>query len=315
MKWKKLLAGGALAAGSYFAVGNYFYNLSMKRGEKFFLNENPKLPGGTSGTESERQERKAEINHWAATAPQENWQITSFDDLQLVGTAYYQQEPSDLWMVLVHGYMTNRQAMNDFAYEFYQYGFNILTVDCRASGESAGEYTTMGWFDRLDVKQWCEELVAKEPNSEIVLLGISMGGATVMMASGEELPSNVKCIVEDCGYTSVWDIFAYQLKDLFHLPAFPVMNAAEQVTQMRSGFSIKGASAVNQLKKNTRPMLFIHGDADAFVPYEMLDQVYAATDAPKEKLVIPGAEHALAFEVDREIYMTTVLKFLMKYLG
>ncbi len=60
----------------------------------------------------------------------------------------------------------------------------------------------------------------EDPNAEIALFGVSMGGATAMMTSGEDLPSNVKVIIEDCGYSTVIDEFTYQLKDLFHLPSF-----------------------------------------------------------------------------------------------
>lgn len=314
MKWRKLLAAATLTTGAYFTAGNYFYNLAMKRGDKFFLNNNPNLPGGTSGTTAEDEARKATIKTWAAQAKQEETAITSFDGLQLKGTIFLQEEESHQWMILVHGYMTNRKFMHDFAYDFYQYGFNLLLVDCRGSGKSEGDYTSMGWLDRLDVKQWVEAVVARDPDSEIALFGISMGGATVMMTSGEELPVNVRCIVEDCGYTSVEDIFAFQLKAIFHLPKFPLLNAADTVCQIRGGFSVKEASAVAQLAKNTRPMLFIHGEEDGFVPFSMLEEVYEATDAPKEKLVVPGAPHALAFEIAHQTYVDTVMKFVIKHM-
>ncbi|MEC2597045.1 alpha/beta hydrolase, partial [Bacillus cereus] len=93
----------------------------------------------------------------------------------------------------------------------------------------------MGWHDRKDVLIWIQQILKKDPNAEIALFGVSMGGATVMMTSGEDLPSNVKVIIEDCGYSTVIDEFTYQLKDLFHLPKFPVMNAANTVTKLRAG--------------------------------------------------------------------------------
>lgn len=150
MKWRKLLFGAALAAGGYAAVGNYFYDLAMKREEKFFLKDNPNLPGGTSGTDAEKQERKEAIKKWLLSVPSEEASIVSHDGLKLTGTIFNQEQPSHLWMILVHGYFTNQKAMSDFAYEFYQYGFNILTIDCRASGHSEGTHTTMGWLERLD---------------------------------------------------------------------------------------------------------------------------------------------------------------------
>lgn len=314
VKWKKLAAGAALTAGAYVGIGNYFYNLAMKRGDKFFLQDNPSLPGGTSGTNAENAERKQKVKAWASHALKEQVNMTSFDGLKLSGTIFLQEEKSHQWMILVHGYMTDAQSMIDFAYDYYSYGFNLLVIDCRASGKSEGSYTSMGWFEHLDLAAWCWQLANRDPQSEIALFGISMGGATVMMASGEKLPGNVKCIIEDCGYTSVEDILAFQLKNIFHLPKFPFINACDQVAKVRGGWSIRKASAVDQLKKNKLPMLFIHGDQDDFVPFAMLDEVYQACNAPKEKLVIPGAAHALAFEVDGEKYLDTVMRFIVKHM-
>ena len=154
-------------------------------------------------------------------------------------------------------------------------------------------------------------LVEQDSEAEIVLYGISMGGATVMMTAGEELLSNVKCIIEDCGYSSVWDEFAGQLDELFGLPTFPVLDAASLASQVRAGFGFKEASAVEQLKRASVPMLFIHGEDDTFVPYWMLDVVYEACASPeKERLSVPGAGHGEASWKDPELYWSTVGAFL-----
>jgi uncharacterized protein len=149
----------------------------------------------------------------------------------------------------------------------------------------------------------------------IVLFGISMGGATVMMASGEEeLPANVKVIVEDCGYSSVSEVFVYQLDDLFGLPEFPVMNAANTITRLRAGYDLYEANAVEQVAKSDTPMLFIHGEGDTFVPFEMLDEVYNAANVEKEKLIIPEANHGDAEKVDPVIYWNTLWGFVDKFM-
>lgn len=135
-----------------------------------------------------------------------------------------------------------------------------------------------------------------------------------MMTSGEKLPTNVKVIVEDCGYSSVMDVFTYQLDDLFGLPKFPVMNAANTVTQLRAGYDLNEASAVKQVLKSKTPMLFIHGEDDTFVPYSMLDDVYNAANVDKDKLIIPGAGHGEAELVDPEKYWNKVWGFVDKYM-
>lgn len=124
----------------------------------------------------------------------------------------------------------------------------------------------MGWDKRFDILNLIESIVTQNSDAEIVLFGVSMGAATVMNVSGEILPSNVKAIIEDCGYTSVWNQFSYQLKELFSLSAFPMMHGASLITKLRAGYWLSQASPIEQVKKSVTPMLFIHGDQDDFVP-------------------------------------------------
>lgn len=172
----------------------------------------------------------------------------------------------------------------------------------------------MGWHDRLDIVSWIGKILEKDETAEIVLYGISMGGATVMMTAGEPLPPNVKCIVEDCGYSSVEDIFTYQLKSIFNLPKFPVIYAASLVTQIRAGYSFGEASALKQLAKCQTPIFFIHGDDDKFVPYSMLDIVYNSANCEKEKFVVKGAGHGMASRVAGKEYWDRVFAFVDKHL-
>ena len=123
----------------------------------------------------------------------------------------------------------------------------------------------MGWDDRLDIIDWINNILKDNPNSEIILHGTSMVAATVLSTSGENLPSNVKAIIADCGYASVWDEFTYQLKDLFNLPSFPVMNLSNMVTMVKVGYSLKEAFPIKQVAKSKTPILYIHGDKDDLV--------------------------------------------------
>ena len=251
---------------------------------------------------------------WLDENSEDRW-LTSQDGLKLHALYLAQPQPSHKYAVLCHGYGSIPQYMGRSAVQFYDMGYNILAPAARAHELSEGRYVSMGWLERKDIADWVGTLVEQDPEAQIVLYGISMGGATVMMTAGEELPANVKCVVEDCGYSSVWDEFAGQLRELFNLPTFPVLDAASLVTQARAGFGFKEASAVEQLKKTALPVLFIHGEEDTFVPYYMLDLVYDACAGPeKERLSVPGAAHGEASWEDPELYWSTVKAFLGKHI-
>ena len=132
------------------------------------------------------------------------------------------------------------------------------------------------------------------------------------MASGDKLPNNVKAIIEDSGYTSVWDIFASEAKVRFNLPTFPVLNMFEIVANVRAKYDIKEASALEQVKKATIPILFIHGDADNFVPEYMCEELYEVANCNKDKLIIHGAGHTESRYKEPNTYYNKIFDFLEK---
>lgn len=292
-------------------VGNYFYNLALNPDTpKDIVFGTPEEAEATSGQvlDSDIQWLLTESNYTDET-------LTSFDNLNLHAYKVLNQNDSNKWVITVHGYTSEGINMSSYAKNYYDIGYNVLIPDLRSHGLSEGDYIGMGWDDRLDIIDWINTILEYNPNAEIVLHGVSMGAATVSMVSGEDLPSNVKAIVADCGYTSVWDEFAYQLDDLFSLPEFPILNVSSLVAKVRAGYFLGEASTLKQVAKSKTPILFIHGDEDDFVPYYMMDELYDATSSEKEKLTIKNAGHAKASEIDPETYWTTVSNFINKYIN
>jgi len=302
---------------AYLAVGKYFYNYALNANKKKeFLENNPNLsPNKAINTESAELAKQADKDFERLHIPLEV-SVVSEDKFQLNLNAYvYENEESNhKWAIVVHGYTSSAKWMTRWIRNFYEQGYNVLAPDLRGHGKSEGDYIGMGWHDRLDMLLWINKIIEEDPKAQIVLFGISMGGATVMMTVGEELPSNVKVIVEDCGYSSVSDVFIYQLGDLFGLPEFPIMKAANTVTKLLAGYDLYEASAIKQVAKSSTPILFIHGDKDTFVPFEMLDKVYGTATVDKEKLIIKEAGHGLSESVDPLAYWSTIWKFVQKYI-
>ena len=288
-------------------VGNYFYNLALNP----FTSKDMIFGDDDDDTSLEVE---ADVNWVIKDSNYIDTYITSSDNLKLHAYEVKNENKTDKWAIVVHGYTSEGKLLSSKAKHLYNMGYNVLVPDLRSHGTSEGNYIGMGWHDRLDIIDWINYIVKNNPKSEIALHGTSMGSATVLMVSGEKLPSNVKAIVADCGYTSVYDEFSYQLKQLFNLPAFPIMNFSDVVTHIRAGYCLNDASAINQVKKSTTPILYIHGDKDDFVPYYMMDELYNATNSEKEKLTIEGGEHANSDLVNPKLYWSTVNSFLEKYI-
>ena len=295
-------------------ISNLMFDFALNPNSRFTMSD---LPPAESTQESKPapglQDFYRESAAWFETG--EESVLTSEDGLTLKAH-YFPRDGSHRYAILCHGYGGNATQMSAYARRFYNMGCSVLVPDARAHGQSEGTYYGMGWLERRDVLGWADQLIAADPDAQILLFGISMGGATVMMTAGEELPGQIKCIVEDCGYTSVWDEFSLQLKSLFGAPDFPLMYTTDLVCRLRAGYGFQEASAVEQLKQAEVPMLFIHGEKDTFVPYSMLDQVYnACASTDKEKLSVPNAEHGAAAAIDPDLYWSTVETFCSKHMN
>ncbi|KRL84155.1 alpha/beta hydrolase [Ligilactobacillus apodemi] len=253
---------------------------------------------------------------WLKQVSKQTWTEKSYDGkLTLKATYVPATKKTNKTIVIAHGYRENSTRMASYIRMFHDLGYNVLAPDDRAAGRSEGTFITFGWLDRLDYKKWLNEVIAKNgKNSEIGLFGVSMGGATVMMLSGEKLPKQVKVIVEDCGYSSIYEELGEQLTAQFGLPKEPILTTASWLAHPFIGFNFKEGSATAQLKKNNLPTLFIHGSKDTFVPTRMVYQNYQASKGKKELWVVKGAAHGMSYYEDPSAYTKKVGDFMAKYL-
>lgn len=308
------LVGLAVLA-SVSCASDYFYNVAVARNKKIFLvgSKDLHFRKKPAGPVEDDPWNPA----WLDKAGCETVSIISDDGLKLVGYYLAAAVPTDRTVVLAHGYSSEGKRMVGFA-RFYHddFGYNVLMPDDRGHGASEGRYIGFGWPDRRDYLRWIAWTIAKVgPEARIVLHGVSMGGATVMMVSGEpDLPANVVAVVEDCGYTSVLDEVSYLLPRIYKIDSPSLVAQTSALTKKRAGYSFEEASALEQVKKDKLPMLFIHGEADTFVPFWMLKPLYDACPAEKELFTIPGAGHGESLSKDRPGYIAAVKAFLGKHM-
>lgn len=310
-----LLAAGGLTA----VVGNYFLNVALVRQERFNEAIEPEATVSGADEEAINAARSAYDAFRAEVFADEALEkevvsITSDDGLYLEADQYRQAGAhAHDWVIFVHGYCSSREAESskNIVSVYLKQGYQVLSPDNRAHGASAGEWIGMGWLDRLDILKWIDYVLALDAEASISLHGVSMGGATVMMTAGESLPKQVVAIVEDSGYTSVWDEFASELKYMYKLPTFPALYMADVMAGVRAGYNFREASSLLQLAKAEVPMLFIHGDRDNFVPFDMVYENYdACKSAEKEILTVSGAGHVESYLREPKAYWEKVFAFL-----
>ena len=220
----------------------YFFHVAQIREEKSFINNNGRSKDNSLYAYEQSFDQLTKETLWMTNQglKQDAWYVPA-------------ETATNKTVIVVHGFTNDKEDMKPYAWIFHELGYNVLMPDNMSHGDSEGQIIGFGWNDRLNVIKWAELLVEQNSDSEITLFGVSMGAATVMMASGEEsLPDQVVNIIEDCGYSSVWDELKYQAKDMYNLPAFPILYEVSAISKIRAGFSYGQASSVNQLKNNTR---------------------------------------------------------------
>lgn len=323
---RKHLVYAALAlllilVGSTVGVGNYFVNYALlpKQGAEERQVEKPQ-----ESTERESAVAKIERNKVLLEKWQANWEkdhqeviepveIESADGLKLRGHTYRQEKPTGLWLLLVHGYQAKEEDTKLLLPAFYAQGYNVLTISLRATPPSEGTYITMGVKEAQDVLAWTDWLKQQAPDADIIYHGTSMGGATVLNA-GDQAPSAVKAIINDCGYSSNWDIFASELKKRFNLPPVPVLPMATLMAALRAHFWLPANEPLAHVAHFTKPLLTIHGDQDDFVPLEMGAAIHAAHPGPHKAFwQVHGAGHNESRLLAPRAYVQHMTQFLKEH--
>ncbi len=241
-------------------------------------------------------------------APYEQIYIKNREGKQLAGKYYHNRDDAPI-AVIFHGYRGSSGSDPAGGYKiFCDLGINVLLPDQRAHGESVGRTITFGIKERFDCFDWVDYINERFNSPDILLVGVSMGAATVLMASGEELPANVKAVIADCGYSSPEKIIRKVISVDMRLPhklVFPFVRVAGWIF---GGFDVCSYDAITAVARTMLPVLIIHGEADDFVPCEM---AYEIEKAGKCQLyTVPDATHGMSYIYDTEKYTETVNRFI-----
>lgn len=257
----------------------------------------------------EQYDRSSELIDKLRARAYERVSILSHDGLHLAGRYYHAADGAPL-AILCHGYRgTPTRDFCGGAHICFDAGYNVLLIEQRAHCSSEGHTISYGINERYDVLDWTNYAVKRfGENQRILLAGISMGAATVLMASELNLPKQVRGILADCPYTSPAEIIS-TVGRAKGIPMKLALPMAELGARILGRFSLYSASALNAVRRAKVPILLIHGEADRFVPCEMSRRITEANPKLIELYTFPGAGHGLSYLVDTERYVNLVQEF------
>ena len=307
--FKTLLKAGVGSAAAVLGAGALVYECALNtKVNGFFIKRLDRIDSSRESPDSE--EECPRDPDWMEKHKGEDQVISTDVTGRIHAYIIPSERPSHKWAVLCHGYNASPESTGVFAEHYHRLGYNCICPSMRGWGNDETVYCTMGYHDKDMCLAWVGYIVDRDPDAEIVLHGYSMGAVAVMLATGEALPSQVKAAVADCGFTSCWEQYANVIKYYTKLPPFPLLNAVNAASILHRNFNIRKNVPIDAVSRSVTPTVFLHGTADAFVPFWMMDRLYDACSAPKAKQAIEGADHAQAVYKDPVLYWKTVDGFL-----
>ncbi len=302
-------AAGVSAASSYLTT-KYMMHVALDR-------DIPKAPKGAEklitggGPGQDFVDAMLSSSEKLAATPNETVTVTAHDGIKIVGHLI-EQPNAERILIAMHGWRSSWHRDFGMIADFWrESGCTVLYAEQRGQGESGGDSMGFGLTERYDCRDWANYISGRfGEDIPIYLCGVSMGAATVLMASGLDMPKNVKGICADCGFTSPDAIWRHVMNDNMHIHYSGLMEAvANEICRQKTDFGSHSYSTVEALKTTKIPVLFAHGTDDSFVPVTMTYENYKACASPKRLLIVPGADHGMSYYVEKENYEAATKSF------
>lgn len=319
-KWIKYAAASSAALIAAVGAGAYLTTMLLvktaldREQPKIMKKRSGMISGGRKDEKFEQMCAKAaeslkSLNH-------ETVRITGHDNVKLIGH-FFPCENAKRIIVAFHGWRSSWDMDYGMIAPFWhENGCSVLYAEQRGQNNSGGEYMGFGLterFDCIDWINWVNENIAENENMSVYLAGISMGATTVLMASDLKLAKNVRGIMADCGFTSPKEIWRHVARNNLHISYGLRSVIADIICKNKISMASDEYSTLNALKRTKIPVLFIHGTDDCFVPVEMTYENYKACASEKKLLVVPGADHAMSYYVNKDEYEKATEKFWAEF--
>ena len=297
-----ILSAIILFFGSWFAYRTAFYS-------PIHLRPSPDTPLQGAQYESVSEHISRIIGIMSQYSCEEVW-IESYDGTKLFGRYYHFRDGAPI-QLLFHGYRSHAFRDCSGGHSLARkIGYNVFVPDQRAQGRSGGKSITFGINERKDCLCWIQYLNDRfGQDVPIVLSGLSMGAATVLMASGLDLPENVACVIADSPYSAPIAIIEKVAQDL-HYPVFICRPFIHLGARLFGGFRLGSCTAKEAVRHSRVPILLIHGEDDRMVPCSMSLEIAANCASKVQVVTFPGAGHGLCYITDPIRYERVINEFL-----
>jgi fermentation-respiration switch protein FrsA (DUF1100 family) len=216
---------------------------------------------------------------------------------------------SNKYVIIVHGITMNIYGALKYLPFFHKKGLNVVVFDLRNHGETGGDNTTYGYFEKWDLKTITDYLYTEYGEGiSVGLHGESMGGTISMLNMA--MDKRIQYGIIDCAFMDLPDLLLLKLRQDTRLNSKKLIAMVNLFIKMRAGFSIEDVSPVKELPTINQPILFIHGSEDKYVPTVMSKAMYSFKMDKKSLYIVEGAEHGESMAVDPDQYDAEITRFL-----
>lgn len=217
-------------------------------------------------------------------------------------------------VIILHQFGSDKNEASKYADIFTSLGFSVLIPDMRAHGESGGDTSSMGFYEKKDVEaivRWLKDCYGRDVFYGI--FGLADGGCTALMYASED--QGVRFVIADSSFGDLKKLYKYTFKNRYKVKPFPLLNFTSLFIKKRAGFLVKDVRPISffSQKNSTHdfPLMLIHGDCDKQVPPNLSVDIYnMKNEGVKTLYLAPGCGHLEAFDKENSVYTEKIHNFI-----
>lgn len=216
-------------------------------------------------------------------------------------------------VILFHGYCGCKDSLLEAAEEFHSLGYDTLLVDFYGSGGSAGDDTSIGYYEAEDVVAAYRYVKQEKPDQPVILYGVSMGAAAILRAVGE-LGINPDALILECPFDRLFATVQNRFAAM-RLPSFPAAQLLMFWGGVLQGFDGFKFNPMDYARNVKCPVLLMNGGADPRVTKNEAENIAKNLNSESEFKLFPDLSHQSYVATHKTEWRSYVSAFLDKIDG